>query len=482
MLSGINFSLSEGRKAALIGQNGAGKSTLLKILCGLIEPDGGEVIGLENGCAYIAQDFSGNGEETPYEFLSRNVQKVTKAVRLLEDSGFDAGNSQERLYKLPCEQLSGGEQKKLEIVAGIASGATFLAIDEPENHLDYDSIEWLIEVLSQFRGGIVFVSHDQYLIDTIVELEHGETKVYSMKYEEYLSEKSRQVGGEARDWMIEEKVLVRLHTTVEMMKRRAARSSDTAATYRQTKRRYEELKESHGNRPRIETDKPRISNLSVDQKKGKTIVTVQDLIFSYGKQRVFHRANADLHFGEKAVLIGRNGTGKSTLIKLLGGELVPDSGIAAIGPNIRWQIMTQDHLAGLDPLQSALDVFRHRLPWTETQCRSYLAKYGIKTPQALLPLRELSGGQQARFKLALIFAQNPEFLILDEPTNHVDPATWEAIVEAIQGYSGTVLAITHDRSFADVIAEQVWAIEERGIVTEFGGFSEYLERRRTGRV
>lgn len=480
-LLGVNLSWSEGDRLALVGENGAGKSTLLKILCGEMVSDSGEFFGLENGCTYVAQDFSGEAEETPYQFLQGKVPKLNKAIRLLEESGFAVGKQQERLHNVRCGVLSGGEQKKLELVAGIASGSAFLAIDEPENHLDYQTIEWLIGVLQSFRGGIIFVSHDQYLVDqlanTILELEDGTITVYSMRYGEYLAEKERQVAGEARQWMMEEKTISRLRKTVEMMKNRARRNSDTAATYQQTKRRLHEMQESHGSRPSIDVDKPKAKLGSVEQKKGKFIASIQNLYFSYGKTRVFRAATADLRFGEKVVIFGANGSGKSTLINLLVGNLAPQDGSVVIGQNVRWQYMTQDHLAGIDVSRSAFDVFHATLPWPEARCRAYLAKYGIRADSALRPLRNLSGGQQARFKLALTFAQDPEFLILDEPTNHVDPATWDAIVEAVEAYSGTVLAVTHDREFIDVIAQKLWIIESGTIKVEPGNLSDYLAKR-----
>ncbi len=479
VLSGVNFSLSEGKKLALVGENGSGKSTLLRILCGKIKPDSGEIFGLEYGCAYIPQDFSGDDQETPYEFLSKRVPNVNKITRLLSESGFDIGKNQERLTKEHCGDLSGGEKKKLEIIAGLASGAAFIALDEPENHLDYRTIEWLIRVLSKFRGGLVFVSHDQYLVDqladTILELENGTTTAYSMTYDEYLEEKERQVAGQARQWMMEEKTIKRLRKTVEKLKGMAKRDSGIAATYRQTKRRLQELKENHGRKPTAELEKPKVELSEIERRKGKLIASVENLSFAYGSNQIFIDTNIELHFGEKVVLFGPNGSGKSTFLKLLTGELTPQKGSASIGMNVRWQFMTQDHLEGIDKERSVLEIFQAAVKWKEHSCRAYLAKYGIKADFVTRPLKVLSGGQQARFKLALIFAQDPEFLILDEPTNHVDPPTWEAIVEAINRYSGTVLAITHDRFFIDAITDKHWVIRDRKIQVELGTFSNSVE-------
>ncbi len=482
VLSGVNFTLSQGSRLALIGENGSGKSTLLKILTGHLSLDQGELFGDEQSCTLIAQDFSGKNDETPREFLIYRVRQVNKAIKLLGQSGFNIGKNEVRLDNVRCGDLSGGEKKKLEIVAGLSSGSTFIAMDEPENHLDYQTIAWLVDVISKFHGGVVFVSHDQYFIDqlanSILELEDGIIAVYSMKYADYLAEKERQIEGRARDWMVENKTIKRLRETVQMMKVRATRNSDTAATYQQTKRRLKNLEDQHGKRPVFEQKQPKIRISGVEGKQGKMIVSVENLSFSYDGNRIFNDTSAELRFGEKVFLFGSNGSGKSTLVKLITGELHSQEGSARIGVNVRWQFMTQDHLEGIDHKFSALEVFGNVLKWPEHRCRANLARYGLTADLVTRPLEILSGGQQARFKLALIFAQEPEFLILDEPTNHVDPPTWEAIVEAVKGYSGTVLAVTHDREFIDVIAEKLWVIKDRKILVELGNLSDYLEQER----
>jgi len=483
ILASVSFSLSEGKKLALVGQNGSGKSTLLKIVTGNLEPDKGEVLGLENHCAFIAQDFPReDNEKTPYEFLSCRVpeRSIGEAVKKLGQSGFEMGKDEIKLKQVKCGDLSGGEKKKLEIVAGLASGSLFIAMDEPENHLDVHTIEWLVGELSKFHGGLLMVSHDSYFIDqlsdTVIELENGSVTVYTKKYHEYLEEKIRQINGRGQVWEAEEKEINRLHKSLETLKLQAKGNSSRAATYQQAKRRLAEKKESHGKRPTAEQKKPKVSLSSVDQKNGKRIVSVDHIDFKYGSKRIFWDATAHLCFGEKVVLYGPNGSGKSTLANIITGTLSPSKGSAHIGVNIKWQFMTQDHLEGLNPEHSALDVFESVLRWPETKSRACLARYGITSEQVLKPLKSLSGGQQARFKLALTFAQEPEFLILDEPTNHVDPSTWEAIVEAIKAYPGTVLAITHDREFIDEIAQKLWILKDNKIFVEYGNLSEYLSR------
>lgn len=482
ILAGVSFSLSEGKKLALVGQNGSGKSTLLRIVTGNLEPDKGEILGLENHCAFIAQDFSGRDNETPFQFLSRRVpeRSIGEAVKKLGHSGFEMGKDETKLKQVKCGDLSGGEKKKLEIVAGLASGSLFIAMDEPENHLDVHTIEWLIGELSKFHGGLLMVSHDSYFIDqlsdTVIELENGNVTVYTKKYHEYLEEKIRQINGRGQVWEAEEKEIKRLHKSLETLKLQAKGNSSRAATYQQAKRRLAEKKESHGKKPTVEQKKPKVSLSSVDQKKGKQIVSVDHIDFKYGQKQIFWDATAHLCFGEKVILYGPNGSGKSTLANIITGTLSPMKGTARIGVNVKWQFMTQDHLEGLNPEHSALDVFGFILRWPETKSRGCLARYGITSDLVTKPLKSLSGGQQARFKLALTFAQEPEFLILDEPTNHVDPSTWEAIVEAIKAYPGTVLAITHDREFIDEIAQKLWVLKDRQIFVEYGNLSEYLNR------
>lgn len=470
VLSDVSFSFSEGRRLSIVGENGSGKSTLLKIMTGLIDYDAGEVQGLENGCAYIAQDFSGHEEETPYEFLARRVSSTSKAQRLLIQSGFDVGKDESRLTQVKCSDLSGGERKKLEIIAGIAGGASFIAMDEPENHLDYQTIQWLIDTLSKFHGGLLMVSHDHYFVDqltdTVLELKDGSVTAYSMKYTEYLEEKARQIEGDARGWMEEKKRITRLRQAVEIMKLQAQRNSSRSSTYQQSKRRLKEREEKIGANPLAEQRKIRVGLSSVDQKKGKVIVSIEHLNFAHGTKQIFWDTSANLYFGEKVVLFGPNGSGKTTLVRLITGELVPQKGSVRIGVNIKYQFMTQNHLEGLDPSKSPLQIFDAVLGWSDNRCRARLAQYGIHTDLVNRPLGVLSGGQQARFKLALIFSQEPEFLILDEPTNHVDPPTWEAIVAAVKSYPGTVLAVTHDREFIDAIAEKLWVLKDRKILEE----------------
>jgi ATPase subunit of ABC transporter with duplicated ATPase domains len=486
ILSDISFTFAEGTRLAVVGENGAGKTTLLKILSGQMEYDEGEIFGQDAGCLYISQDFSGISTETPYAFLIRTTPNISAAMKLLESSGFNFGKNQYRLNEITCGDLSGGEQKKLEISASLASNARFIAFDEPENHLDYKTIEWLIARIKEYAGGVIFISHDQYLIDqladTILELERGMLTVYTMSYEEYLAEKKRHIEGLAREWTVEEKTIARLHDTVEMLKMKTKVTDSGVATYRQTKRRYEELKENHGSKPSAEIDGPTISASSVERKNGKVIAALKDLSFSYGDAKVLKSVSAEIFFGEKIVLFGDNGAGKSTLIKLLTGQLEPTNGVATLGTNIQWQMMTQDHLKDIDPNKSALKVFQESLAWDETKSRAQLARYGIRADQVLRPLKDLSGGQQARFKLSLTFAQKPELLILDEPTNHVDPPTWDAIVEAIKGFQGTVIAVTHDRAFIDAISQKLWILENGKIKVELGTLSEYLQKEKNSEM
>lgn len=477
-LDDVSCNIAFGKKVAVVGENGAGKSTLLKIITGQLEPDEGTLFGMGD-CAYIAQDFSGSPEESPYDFFASRLANPSKAIELLADMQFEAGNDQERLKQIHCDSLSGGELKKLEIAAGLAANKPFIALDEPENHLDYQTIEWLVGELSHFKGGLIFVSHDQYLIDaladTIIELDRGHLTAYTMGYEEYLDAKVRDLAALGREWEIERKTLERLKKTVEMMRVRVMKSPNTAATYRQMKRRYEELKEKHTKHPpKLEPDKPGVRLRGVEQKKGKLIASIEDVSFSYGKRMVLDHASAELRFGDKVVLFGRNGAGKSTLLNLLIGKLAPSSGVVRLGNNVSYQIMTQDHLAGIDASMSAFGVMHDSLGWDETRSRGLLKKHGLSEAVMGRPLMQLSGGQQARFKLALTFAQAPEFLILDEPTNHVDPPTWEAIVEALKEFDGTVLAITHDRAFIDAIAQKLWILEDGKIREFLGNVSQYL--------
>jgi ATP-binding cassette subfamily F protein 3 len=327
----------------------------------------------------------------------------------------------------------------------------------------------------------MFVSHDQYLIDqlsnSIIELDSGKVSVYSMNYMDYLSQKERKVEGQARDWVMEEKTIKRLRKSLEILRVKAMKSSGDA-TYRQTKRRFNEMKDNHGRKPVLKYNTPKIQfSSSVDRKGGKVLVSIKDMSFSYGEKQVFNDVTENLVFGEKVILFGNNGSGKSTLIKLITEELKPQKGSVKIGNDVRWQLMTQDHLEGLDQKETVLSVFGNILNWREGRCRACLSKYGIEGDLVHKQIGVLSGGQQARFKLAVVFSQDPEFLILDEPTNHIDPPTWEVVVNAIKEYSGTVLVVTHDRDFIDSIADKLWVLRNGKIKVEYGNLTDYLENK-----
>jgi ATPase subunit of ABC transporter with duplicated ATPase domains len=482
VLDGVNFTLSENKRFALVGDNGSGKSTLLKILTGRIEADDGKIVGLEN-CALIAQDFSGKKEETPHEFLTRRVPvaSIGEAVKMLRQMGFEMGKNNQRLKNVKCGKLSGGEKKKLEIAAGLTSGLSFIAVDEPENFIDVTTVDWLIATLSKMHVGLIIVSHDSYFInqlsDTVLELKDGNITSYTMKYDAYLAEKENQIKGCGQKWEAEEKEIKRKRKSIEMQERRAARNSGTAGTYKQNKRRLEKMEKGHGRKPTSGMKKTKIRLSSVDQKKGKRIVAVNHVYLKYDDDlQIFSDANAVLNFGEKVVLCGDNGSGKTTLAKCIIGELSPDNGSVRMGPNINWRFMSQDHLEGLDPERSAFDIFRITFGWSEDKCRAPLANYAIDFARQNIPLKNLSGGEQARFKLALTFAQQSEFLILDEPTNHIDPNMWEVIVKAIKEYTGTVLIIAHEQEFIDEFAQKLWIIEDQKIHVVDGNMSDYLEQ------
>lgn len=471
ILENVNFSISEGQKLAIVGSNGEGKSTLLKIISGLDFLDSGDIFGDENYCAYIAQDFSGEANETPEQFFTRNGIKISKVEKILKSSGLNLDSQSGSLSEVLCGNLSGGERKKLEIAAGLAINSSFLAIDEPENHLDMDTIEWLVETLKNYKGGLIFVSHDQYFIDqlanTVVELESGKLKSYSMNYEDYLNEKEKQLAGKNRTYLAGQHVINRLKQTVEMMRERAKKTSSTAGTYHHNRKRLEKMQEEQKNNRVKAIEKPKISIAAPDRKRQRSLISIKDGSFSYGDHKVFDEVNVELNFGEKVALLGPNGSGKSTLLRLVNNELTPESGTFEIRPGIKSLILTQDHLEGISPNESVLDLFRREATIPETDWRTLLVNYGITRDLVNFPVRLLSGGQQARMKLALIISQRPELIIMDEPTNHVDPLTWDAIVEAVQNFPGTVLTISHDRAFVDAVATSLWIIKDKKIHTQF---------------
>lgn len=477
ILDGISLTVHQNDRIAIIGENGVGKSTLMKILCGLEQPDDGRLICDDwvERC-YSAQEPIFNHSQTILDVVA-TLNRSDECLKTMARLGFKAGKDE--LLDFQVSSLSGGQLKILDIAYQLASSPAFFFIDEPENHLDIIARGDLVKILKKYWGAIVFVSHDRYLINEvatkIVEIEDGKIRTVSGTYESYLNLRQQEIEADARQWEAEKKGIRRLENAVRILQLRARFNTKGSGVYQSRKRELAKRKAVHGDKPNPDRDKIQLQSVAVDKKKGKQILVCEDLWFGYENTLpLFKKANLRLQFGERIALVGRNGTGKSSFLGILKGVNQPNKGVCRLGNNIQTQYFDQVSL--LDTNSPALRMVEEELRCNEGVARSFLAKLLFEQYEMDLTVTALSGGQKNRLRMALLFAKNPEFVVLDEPTNNLDPTTWEILVEQLQDYKGTLLVVSHDRSFLENInLDKFWVFKKQTITEDHHDLSDVLE-------
>ena len=473
LFENVSFSVQKGDRIAITGKNGVGKSTLLKIILGTESSDHGSVFTDGVSCQYIPQEFSGDDTLSVLEYLdaaraSVRVFDILKQFAIISDATIEKGYIQE---------LSGGQKRVLEIASVLSQAPMFLCIDEPENHLDIKARAVLTNLLRQYWGGVLFVSHDRYLVNQIANKilsMQAETAVLltGKSYEEFLTIEQQNEQSALADWKAEAKEVKKLEANVRMLKARTRYNDSQAKTYQMKKRQLEERRTALGARP-DRKESVQIEYPEVKKKNGKLIFRCSDMGFSYPQQGVIlQNVDLDVRFGERITLLGRNGTGKTTFLKLLRKELKPNVGEVRVGNDIAMRYI--DQASTLDEELSPLEHFRAE-GFTEEQARRLLAQFLFVQTEAGSALKNLSGGQRQRFTFLFLFKIAPECLVFDEPTNNLDPETWELLLQLINEYQGTLLLISHDRSFIEQIEQKrVWVLQNKTIKESWSSLDEIL--------
>lgn len=477
ILNGVSISLSAGEKIALVGENGAGKTTLLKLCAGVEEPTLGNITHdpYTNAC-YVPQEFPvleyAGMTGLDYVYEHGNDSLLRGVGRLLNEFEVD-----DNILLLPLSVLSGGQQKILSLVTALAQKPQYLLVDEPENHLDLFARQTLIQIMRNYRGCLVFVSHDQELINSvtnrIVEIQDGTLNSYTGTYEFYLEHKARMEDGAARTWKSHEKKVNQLETLIKRMREWVKKNPDLGAQLRARKTQLRHLQESAPARPSVHK-KAKMSLLEADRG-SKRLLLAEELEIRLGDRNIISDTGFVLLSGEKVALVGRNGSGKSTLLKTILGLIPVHSGKLRVADNIKIGYFSQETLATLDPESTPLEVIGSVSSGTpEHHKRSLLARYLIGAEMCNRKIKTLSGGQKTRLRFCLLFAAKNDLLILDEPTNHLDPVTWEILVEVLKEYEGAVLLVSHDRMFIDQMSARIWVVEDQCVREHYGTLSSYL--------
>ncbi len=476
LLDGASFFLQEGEKVGIIGINGTGKSTLLKILAGLEEPDEGKVIRAQGMVVrFLPQHPSFRPEDTLIEALLRENGKTEEEAT---DLITDAKNIMTRLgitdFNETCGHLSGGQKKRLALISVLLMPSDLLILDEPTNHLDGDMAEWLEEVLKKRKNAVIMVTHDRYFLDSvagrIIEIDRGKIYSHETNYSGYLEEKiSREEMAEAA----ERKRQSLLRTELAWVQRGArARSTKQKARLE----RYEELK----NR-KTESVSANVELSSVSNRMGRTTIELNHISKSYPGKELIRDFSYIFLKNDRVGFVGRNGCGKTTLMKMITGTVQPDAGDIEIGQTIKIGYYAQecdmpDNKRVIDYIRDVAEI----IDTTEGKVTAarMLEKFLFSGEDQYGLVGKLSGGEKRRLNLCRVLMEAPNVLILDEPTNDLDIATLTILESYLDTFQGIVIAVSHDRYFLDRTMKRIFAFEGDGIIRQYeGNYSDYLLRK-----
>ena len=471
----VVLGVNKGDKIGVIGVNGTGKSTFLKIIAGIEEPDAGEIVsGRGVTVSYLAQAPQFNPGDTivGYVIKGKNNASEAEAKTILTKLGitdFDAA----------INTLSGGQRKRIALARTLVSPAEVLILDEPTNHLDSDMVIWLEEYIKKFKGELIMVTHDRYFLDNvtnrIVELDSGKLYGYDTNYSGFLELKTQR---EEMERATEAKRANILRRELEWIRRGCqARSTKQQARID----RYEDMKEA-SRQARASFENKALEMNSVSTRLGKKTIELSDICKSFGEKKVIDDFTYIFLRDDRIGIIGKNGCGKSTLMKIITGNLKPDSGSVEIGDTVRIGYFMQEN-EPLDEKMTVLEFVRSIGEYVTTatgkatasqMCEKFL--FGPKSQWT--PISKLSGGEKRRLYLLSVLMSAPNVLILDEPTNDLDIETLEILEDYLDGFAGIVIVVSHDRYFLDRTVDRIFSFEGGGRLKQYeGGFSDYYEKK-----
>ena len=473
LLDGVSLYLNEGDKVGVIGVNGTGKSTFLNIIAGKEDADSGTITkGQGVRIEYLQQNPVWDEKLTLLEHVFLGTSNSTRDTK-----EYEAKSVLTRLgltdYDTPVSQLSGGQRKRAAIASALIHPCEVLILDEPTNHLDNEMVMWLETYLSKYSGAIIMVTHDRYFLDRvtnrIVEIDHGGLYNYQANYSKYLELKAQR---EEIALGVERKSKSILRKELEWMqqgpKARGTKSKDRIA-------RFEELNEKTG---RTESQKLELSSIST--RLGKKTLEITDISKGFdGKEYVSHFSHIisrDARIG----IVGKNGCGKSTLLNMISGRLLPDTGTVVFGDTVKLGYFSQNS-EEMDVSLRVIDFIRNIAETIETKdgflsASQMLEKFLFSPDLQWNTIKRLSGGERRRLYLLSIIMEAPNFLLLDEPTNDLDIQTLAILEDYLEGFSGAVVAVSHDRYFLDKVVDTIFDFQSDATIRKYlGTYSEYLE-------
>lgn len=480
LLDNASFYLQEGEKVGVIGINGTGKSTLLKMIAGIEEPDEGTVTKANHIVVrYLPQNPVFDPELSVLESVMTQCNS-----EFVGESDAKAMMTRLGIYNFTQKtgELSGGQRKRLALVAALLVPCDVLILDEPTNHLDSSMADWLESYLKKWRGALIMITHDRYFLDSvcnrIVEVDKGAIYSYDTNYSGYLTRKAER---EESVLASERKRQTILRKELEWVKRGAR-----ARTTKQKGRlqRYEELK----NQDAPQTDAS-VEMSSVYSRMGRTTIELDQISKSYGEKVLIDDFSYIFLKGDRVGFVGANGSGKTTLMKMIAGRVEPDCGTITVGSTIKIGYYSQEietgkeaGIAYMDPEEKVIDYIKNTAEYVRTtdglvSASNMLERFLFPASAQYSPIGKLSGGEKRRLNLLRVLMEAPNVLILDEPTNDLDTRTLAILEDYLDNYEGIVITVSHDRYFLDRVVRRIFAFEANGVVRQYeGGYTDYVKR------
>lgn len=517
VIKNASFHIEEREKAAIVGINGAGKTTLLRIIMGEYSADSGEVvIAKDRTIGYLAQHQNLSGDNTIYDELlsvkqdiidlERKIRKLeldmhgregaeleavmeaysksthqfelqngyaykSEVVGVLKGLGFDESDFEKKM-----STLSGGQKTRVALGRLLLSKPDIIMLDEPTNHLDMNSIAWLENYLVNYDGSVIIVAHDRYFLDKVVtkviEVERGVVSVFSGNYSDYAAKKKQLMDAKLKEYYNQQRDIKHQEEVIAKLK-----SFNREKSIKRAESREKLLDKIEVIDKPITVQETMHFKLEPAKESGNDVLSVEGLSKSFGSRKLFEDVSFEIKKGEKVALIGNNGTGKTTILKIINHIIEADSGKVRLGANVEIGYYDQEHNV-LHMDKTAFEEIGDAYPdMSNTQIRNMLACFLFTGDDVFKKIGDLSGGERGRVSLAKLMLSNANFLILDEPTNHLDIMSKEILESALNRYTGTVLYVSHDRYFINKTAGRIIELSANTVTNYIGNYDYYLEKR-----